>query len=285
MASGISRGNHSVSWAPRSDPSPSTSSPSTSRVPIHGRPEQAGSSSCQGATPLPTSSDTDSLAMTNSFRTSSSQERSSAPPALDPVSPDPPPRSGVSHQGWSQVLQEQNPPSDPDPPSTPRLEIGAYPGVQAGTRGEGSGTDDSGSHGPRLSPVAEEVHTENSIEEAQPHMTILSATLQGYSESRVRDASWGETFKVEWLSTERVQFHQTRHLRNPWNHDREIKVSRDGTELEPTVGQQLVDTWSSLASVPAGSDDARRLAGRRGRKFVPKQADPSTEPKSSKEEL
>lgn len=54
---------------------------------------------------------------------------------------------------------------------------------------------------------------------------------------------WGESFKIEWIRTERLPFHRTKHLRNPWNHDREVKVSRDGTELEPTVGQSLLEEW------------------------------------------
>jgi hypothetical protein len=62
--------------------------------------------------------------------------------------------------------------------------------------------------------------------------------------------NWGQAFKVEWLCTERIPFHRIRHLRNPWNHDREIKVSRDGTELEPGVGQQLLEQWQTLAAAP-----------------------------------
>jgi hypothetical protein len=62
-----------------------------------------------------------------------------------------------------------------------------------------------------------------------------------------REDILGEPFKVEWLCTERLPFHRTRHLRNLWNHDREVKVSRDGTELEPNVGQKLLDNWRTLA--------------------------------------
>ncbi|KAK7441830.1 hypothetical protein VKT23_016491 [Stygiomarasmius scandens] len=58
---------------------------------------------------------------------------------------------------------------------------------------------------------------------------------------------WGESFRVEWICTERLPFYRTRHIRNPWNHDREVKVSRDGTELEPGVGQMLLDEWHKLA--------------------------------------
>ncbi len=54
---------------------------------------------------------------------------------------------------------------------------------------------------------------------------------------------WGTPFKIEWVRVQRLPFYRTRHLRNPWNHDREVKVSRDGTELDPTVGQALLEEW------------------------------------------
>ncbi|RPD62268.1 hypothetical protein L226DRAFT_458757 [Lentinus tigrinus ALCF2SS1-7] len=80
---------------------------------------------------------------------------------------------------------------------------------------------------------------------------------------------WGESFKVEWVRTERLPFTRTRHLRNPWNHDREVKVSRDGTELEPSVGQALLEEWDKLdepqpqTPAPAPNVDVgRRLAGK-----------------------
>lgn len=77
--------------------------------------------------------------------------------------------------------------------------------------------------------------------------------------------TWGESFRVEWLCTEKLPFFRTRHLRNPWNKDREVKVSRDGTELEPLVGQQLIDEWSKLAEVRPGAapPSSGKGAGRR----------------------
>ncbi|KIP10180.1 hypothetical protein PHLGIDRAFT_66093 [Phlebiopsis gigantea 11061_1 CR5-6] len=62
---------------------------------------------------------------------------------------------------------------------------------------------------------------------------------------------WGDSFQIEWVRTNRLPFYRTRHLRNPWNHDREIKVSRDGTELEPSVGQALLDEWDKPEPAPS----------------------------------
>ncbi|KAF8215175.1 YT521-B-like domain-containing protein [Mycena galopus ATCC 62051] len=69
-----------------------------------------------------------------------------------------------------------------------------------------------------------------------------------------REEGWGENFQLQWLCTDRLPFLRTRQLRNPWNHDREIKVSRDGTELEPSVGQALLEEWQTyLAETAAGA--------------------------------
>ncbi|GAM83834.1 hypothetical protein ANO11243_018240 [Dothideomycetidae sp. 11243] len=50
----------------------------------------------------------------------------------------------------------------------------------------------------------------------------------------------GKTFRVEWVSTTKLSFGRTSDLRNPWNQNRRVKVARDGTELEPAVGRQLL---------------------------------------------
>ncbi|KAF8524960.1 YT521-B-like domain-containing protein [Gautieria morchelliformis] len=77
-----------------------------------------------------------------------------------------------------------------------------------------------------------------------------------------RPEGWGREFKIEWLRAERLPFHRTRHLRNPWNHDREVKVSRDGTELEPGVGQKLLDEWDAAASQAGASPPTSPGPGR-----------------------
>ncbi|RAH69022.1 putative YT521-B-like splicing factor [Aspergillus aculeatinus CBS 121060] len=57
----------------------------------------------------------------------------------------------------------------------------------------------------------------------------------------------GKPFRIRWLSGTRVPFHRTRGLRNPWNANREVKIARDGTEIEPGVGWKLVQLFHSNA--------------------------------------
>ncbi|PGH18769.1 hypothetical protein AJ79_00182 [Helicocarpus griseus UAMH5409] len=51
---------------------------------------------------------------------------------------------------------------------------------------------------------------------------------------------FGRPFSVEWLCWRRLPFHRTRGLRNPWNANKEVKIARDGTEVETGVGRRLV---------------------------------------------
>jgi hypothetical protein len=62
-------------------------------------------------------------------------------------------------------------------------------------------------------------------------------------ESSTPTKAWGKPFKVEWLSTNRLPFYRTRGLRNPWNSNREVKIARDGTELETSVGRRLIQMF------------------------------------------
>lgn len=62
--------------------------------------------------------------------------------------------------------------------------------------------------------------------------------------------AWGKPFKLEWLSTARLPFYRTRGLRNPWNSNREVKIARDGTELEPSVGRKLIGLFNRVQSPP-----------------------------------
>ena len=123
----------------------------------------------------------------------------------------------------------------------------------------GGDTQDKGStrSGPPLQSVEE-------VEEKEPQDGVGGGGGQGVD--GVQEEPWGECFAVQWLSTEKLPFHRTRHLRNPWNHDREVKVSRDGTELEPGVGERLLDEWERLADPQAPAPAPGTGPGRPGGK-------------------
>ncbi|KAK3310316.1 YT521-B-like domain-containing protein [Chaetomium strumarium] len=82
-----------------------------------------------------------------------------------------------------------------------------------------------------------------------------SQELEGSGGAEPR--AWGKPFRLEWLSTARLPFYRTRGLRNPWNSNREVKIARDGTELEPSVGRRLIGLFNraqtqspALAMIP-----------------------------------
>jgi hypothetical protein len=58
-------------------------------------------------------------------------------------------------------------------------------------------------------------------------------------------------FSIEWLRKANVAFQQCQHLVNPWSDNKKVISSKDGQELEPTVGEQLLSLWSKT-SMPVG---------------------------------
>ena len=101
--------------------------------------------------------------------------------------------------------------------------------LEAGEKGERPRANDKDQPGCAPSPIQAESGVDKRTEEPQ---------------------TWGEPFKLQWIKTERLPFYRTRHLRNPWNHNREIKVSRDGIEIEPSVGQALLEEWDRVVDAP-----------------------------------
>ncbi|XP_018589914.1 3'-5' RNA helicase YTHDC2 isoform X2 [Scleropages formosus] len=83
-----------------------------------------------------------------------------------------------------------------------------------------------------------------------------SRNFQGYGRMSSdigpeRCQEWGSTllggvFKVEWIRKENLPFHFSQHLLNPWNENKKVQISRDGQELEPQVGVQLIQLWQHI---------------------------------------
>lgn len=79
---------------------------------------------------------------------------------------------------------------------------------------------------------------------------------RGEGTEPVKNKEWNlsSPFEIEWMSISRLPFYRTRGLRNPWNANRDVKVARDGTELETNLGIQLLELFhQTLLPVPLGS--------------------------------
>lgn len=70
----------------------------------------------------------------------------------------------------------------------------------------------------------------------------------------------GHPFQIEWIPTVRLPFYRTRGLRNPWNANKEVKIARDGTGLEPSIGRRLVQMFHMPAQTCA-PPNSLQLAG------------------------
>ncbi|KAI9749360.1 MAG: hypothetical protein M1815_002575 [Lichina confinis] len=89
-----------------------------------------------------------------------------------------------------------------------------------------------------------------------PRSPVASSTPAGPSTVQSfpsEGTATGRPFRVEWLMTTRLPFYRTRGLRNPWNANREVKIARDGTELETSVGGRLLEMFQQHAQAHAQS--------------------------------
>lgn len=64
----------------------------------------------------------------------------------------------------------------------------------------------------------------------------------------------GLPFYISWKITKPLPFSEIQTLRNPWRDNRLVKVSRDGTELEPNVGKQLIKIWEAYSKPTSEKD-------------------------------
>ncbi|KAL0060009.1 hypothetical protein AAF712_013187 [Marasmius tenuissimus] len=84
---------------------------------------------------------------------------------------------------------------------------------------------------------------EDSLGQAGDMVRGTSEAGCGRKRSGGRKTSSHGELTVDWICTDHLPYSRTRHIRNPWDHDREVKFSDDGHELEPGIGQQLIDEW------------------------------------------
>lgn len=61
----------------------------------------------------------------------------------------------------------------------------------------------------------------------------------------------GRCYFIKWKHRYNLPFQNTRHLLNPWNENRKVQVSRDGQEVEPSIGEALCHLWDGLPDASA----------------------------------
>ncbi|KAE8653313.1 hypothetical protein Csa_023309 [Cucumis sativus] len=76
-------------------------------------------------------------------------------------------------------------------------------------------------------------------------------------------AHYGKKISLKWLKLCELSFQKTRHLRNTYNENLPVKISRDCQELEPSIGEQLA---SLLYLEPDGELMAVSIAAESKRK-------------------
>ncbi|KAI8994278.1 YT521-B-like domain-containing protein, partial [Gaertneriomyces semiglobifer] len=58
-------------------------------------------------------------------------------------------------------------------------------------------------------------------------------------------ATLGTPFKIKWITIQPLPFSRVKYLRNAWNANKPIKVSRDGIEVETSIGKRLLQEFDS----------------------------------------
>ncbi|KAL0568098.1 hypothetical protein V5O48_013888 [Marasmius crinis-equi] len=100
-------------------------------------------------------------------------------------------------------------------------------------------------------PFEEEVLLPDS--ELQDGLIFRAGESKETESDEERTPSQDDVFRVDWICTDHLPYSRTGYIRNPWNHDRQVKFSGDGHELEPGTGQQIIDEWQRfMAEVRAG---------------------------------
>lgn len=82
-------------------------------------------------------------------------------------------------------------------------------------------------------------------DESQYHDTTKSNDDHDDDDDSITANNWTIPFKVQWLSpaNKTVPFYKVRTMRNSYNKNKLLKIARDGTEIEPTVGRKLLEMF------------------------------------------
>ncbi|KAH9288169.1 hypothetical protein KI387_032286 [Taxus chinensis] len=96
-------------------------------------------------------------------------------------------------------------------------------------------------------------------------------------------AHYGRNFSLKWLKLCELSFHKTRHLRNPYNENLPVKISRDCQELEASIGEQLasllyLEPDSELMAIACDVESKREEEKAQGVNAIHRNEDPNIVP-------
>ncbi|CAH1253699.1 YTHDC2 [Branchiostoma lanceolatum] len=95
-------------------------------------------------------------------------------------------------------------------------------------------------------------------------------------------ASLGGAFRIEWIKRMSIPFQAAHHLLNPWNENKKVQISRDGQEIEPQVGEQLLKAWDRPVTILNRSPGSSRPSSRPSSGPPSKTSSPQGSPKGQR---
>ncbi|KAI1298328.1 hypothetical protein EDD11_006794 [Mortierella claussenii] len=119
-----------------------------------------------------------------------------------------------------------------------------------------------------LSPEMKAAMLEEIEQAAKEGRKITNEEAEVIARASTTTKSWGIRFPINWIHVHKVPFSKTTHMLNPLYENREIKVSKDGTEVDPSVGEQLLNLFKKSNSSSNNSNSNNGNSGRRGRSSI-----------------
>lgn len=145
--------------------------------------------------------------------------------------------------------------------------------------------DVSESKGIWATSVSNEAKLNRAFGSGKPVYLIFSvpgnANFQGYarmtspiSKNRSPDfpgSGLSGTFSLEWMKRATLPFSNTNFLNNPWNEGRRVHAGRDGQEIEPKTGMELLRLWDTLPLIRPPSAGKRKPSSQQNQRSQQKQ--------------
>ena len=75
-------------------------------------------------------------------------------------------------------------------------------------------------------------------------------TIQWHLPHGINANSLGGIFRLQWVCKDDLEFSKCQDVSNPWNDHKPVKISRDGQELPPAIGEKLCRIWFERPDTP-----------------------------------